>query len=77
MQSIVLQLRGLSLAGSGGLRTVQRLNIGQTASLGQPSTGKIFIHVKALKYLRTFRVKLSDSIFFLLHVTSFTYRHEK
>lgn len=40
MQSIVLQLRGLSLVGSGSLRTVQRLNIGQTASLGQPSTGK-------------------------------------
>ena len=34
MQSIVLQLRGLSLISCGASRNVQRLNIGQIALLG-------------------------------------------
>ena len=40
MQSIVLQLRGLSLISCGASRNVQRLNIGQIALLGdQKSNG--------------------------------------
>ena len=34
MQSIVLQLRGLSLISTGATKNVQRLNIGQIALLG-------------------------------------------